>query len=200
MAEPKTDQEPSIEEILESIRQIISDDSAPAPAAAAPAAPAPATPQPAPVTLAPQPAPPADDFPAVPASAMDDADDEDILDLTDKAVPARAPVIDLQDHEEPPAPAYTPPKQQAPVQDSGAGLMSDITADVSAHAMARLLAGNVAVERDLPGRVGNVTLEDMTRELQRPLLKTWLDQNLPGIIEKMVAKEIEKISRLAMKQ
>ena len=66
--------------------------------------------------------------------------------------------------------------------------------------MARLLANNVAVERELPGRVGNVTLEDMTRELLRPLLKTWLDQNLPGIIEKMVAKEIEKISRLAMKQ
>lgn len=200
MAEPKTDQEPSIEEILESIRQIISDDSAPAPAAAAPAAPVQAAPQPAPVTLAPQPAPVVDDFPAVPAAA-DDEDDE-ILDLTEKAVPARAPVIDLQDHEEPPpAPAYTPPpRQPEPVHDSGAGLMSDITADVSAHAMARLLANNVAVERELPGRVGNVTLEDMTRELLRPLLKTWLDQNLPGIIEKMVAKEIEKISRLAMKQ
>lgn len=200
MAEPKTDQEPSIEEILESIRQIISDDSAPAPAAAAPVAPVQPAPQPAPVTLAPQPAPPVDDFPAVPAAAIDDEDDE-ILDLTEKAVPARPPVIDMQDHEEePPAPAYTPPRPQAPVQDSGVGLMSDVTADVSAHAMARLLAGNVAVERDLPGRVGNVTLEDMTRELLRPLLKTWLDQNLPGIIEKMVAKEIEKISRMAMKQ
>lgn len=197
MAEPKTDQEPSIEEILESIRQIISDDSAPAPAAAAPAAPVQPAPQPAPVTLAPQAAPVVDDFPAVPAAA----DDDEILDLTEKAVPARAPVIDLQDHEEPPAaPAYTPPRQPAPVADTSAGLMSEITADVSAHAMARLLAGNVAVERELPGRVGNVTLEDMTRELLRPLLKTWLDQNLPGIIEKMVAKEIEKISRMAMKQ
>lgn len=200
MAEPKTDQEPSIEEILESIRQIISDDSAPAPAAAAPAAPVKPAPQPAPVTLAPQPAPAVDDFPAVPAAADDE--DDDILDLTEKAVPARQPVIDMQDHEEPPAaPAYTPPpRQPEPAYDAGAGLMSDITADVSAHAMARLLAGNVAVERELPGRVGNVTLEDMTRELLRPLLKTWLDQNLPGIIEKMVAKEIEKISRLAMKQ
>ncbi len=197
MAEPKTDQEPSIEEILESIRQIISDD-APAAQAAAPVAAAPAAPAPAAVTLAPQPAPVVDDFPAVPA--QQDDEDDDILDLTEKAVPSKQPVIDMQDHvEPPPAPAYTytPPE---PVADSGAGLMSDITADVSAHAMARLLAGNVAVERDLPGRVGNVTLEDMTREMLRPLLKTWLDQNLPGIIEKMVAKEIEKISRLAMKQ
>lgn len=201
MAEPKTDQEPSIEEILESIRQIISDD-APAEAAAKPAAPAPApAPQPAAVTLAPQPAPAADDFPAVPAA---DEDDDEILDLTDKAVPGRTPVIEMQDQEEeppaPPQPVYTPPPQPAPVADTGAGLLSDVTADVSAHAMARLLAGNVAVERDLPGRVGNVTLEDMTRELLRPMLKTWLDQNLPGIIERMVAKEIEKISRMAMKQ
>lgn len=201
MAEPKTDQEPSIEEILESIRQIISDDGEPA-AKAAPAVPPAAPPQPAPVAFAPPPTPVEAPLPAYDMGA-DDEDEDDILDLTQKAVPARQPVIDMQDHEEPAPvraqPAYTPPPAQPEVYDTGAGLMSDITADVSAHAMARLLAGNVAVERELPGRVGNVTLEDMTRELLRPLLKTWLDQNLPGIIERMVAKEIEKISRMAMK-
>lgn len=131
-------------------------------------------------------------------------DEDDVLDLTERAVPGRTPVIDMQDQEEPVAPQFVAPAPQpsrpAPVADTGNSLMSEVTADVSAHAMARLLAGNVAVERDLPGRVGNVTLEDMTRELLRPMLKTWLDQNLPGIIERMVAKEIEKISRLAMKQ
>lgn len=100
-----------------------------------------------------------------------------------------------------PAPAPAPaPARDKPAAMPADSLMSDMTADVSAHAMARLLAGNVAVERDVPGRVGNVTLEDMARELLRPLLKTWLDQNLPPLIERMVAKEIEKISRLAMKQ
>ena len=182
MAEAKTDQEPSIEEILESIRQIISDDAAPAAvAAAAPVAPA---------------AMPADAPVAAPAAENAD-DDDDILDLTDKAVPDI--IIDLQDQpDQPRAPA---PAFERPVSTSdGGALLSAATADISAHAMARLLAGNVAVEREMPGRVGNVTLEDMTRELLHPLLKNWLDQNLPGIIERMVAKEIEKISRMAMKQ
>lgn len=191
MADPKTEQEPSIEEILESIRQIISEDGEPAAAggtlSAAPVEPEipaytpPPAPAPAPVRAAPPPPPPADE-------------DDDILDLTEKAVPARAPVIELNDLPEAPLPAYT---HTAQADDR---LLSESTADLSAHAMARLLAGNVAVERDVPGRVGNVTLEDMTRELLRPLLKTWLDQNLPPLIERMVAKEIEKISRLAMKQ
>ena len=212
MADAKTDQEPSIEEILESIRQIISDDAPAASTADGGTLASTAAPTADGGTLAQQPEVSFDDFPAVPA-ATDDEDDEDVLDLTDKAVPAQAPVIDLQDAPQQadaifdapvqqPAPAATAPA--APVvpdtaTDTGA-LLSDVTADVSAHAMARLLAGNIAVERDLPGRVGNVTLEDMTRELLRPLVKTWLDQNLPGIIERMVAKEIEKISRLAMKQ
>lgn len=201
MADTKTDQEPSIEEILESIRQIISEDGEPAaPAAAvAPAPVPPPAPQPAPVPPPrPQPAPAPISFAApepepAPAIGMED---DDILDLTEKAVPAHPPVIDMKDFEMP-APA---PVRDAPAPVSGDSLMSDMTADVSAHAMARLLAGNVAVERDVPGRVGNVTLEDMARELLRPLLKTWLDQNLPPLIERMVAKEIEKISRLAMKQ
>ncbi len=195
MAEPKTEQEPSIEEILESIRQIISEDGEPAaaPAAAAPArAPEPEIPAYTPPPAEPEPSPV---FAAV-------VDDDDILDLTEKALPAgRQPEIDMTDVPEPVVPAYRPPPE--PLYNTATSddrLVSDTTADISAHAMARLLAGNVAVERDLPGRVGNVTLEDMTRELLRPLLKNWLDQNLPPLIERMVAKEIEKISRLATKQ
>jgi hypothetical protein len=106
-----------------------------------------------------------------------------VIDLTDRVDEEPPMTIDMQD-----------------AQDDTNGLLSDITADASALAMARLLSGNVAVERDMPGRVGNVTLEDMARELMRPLLKSWLDQNLPRIVEKMVAKEIEKVSRLAMKK
>jgi cell pole-organizing protein PopZ len=63
--------------------------------------------------------------------------------------------------------------------------------------MAKLLASNVAVERDEPVRVGRVTLEDIARDLMRPLIKTWLDQNLPRVIEKVVAKEMEKLARRA---
>mgnify|MGYP001285338901 FL=1 len=39
------------------------------------------------------------------------------------------------------------------------------------------------------------TLEDVVRELLRPLLKQWLDDNLPGIVETAVREEVERIAR-----
>ncbi|WP_045319374.1 DUF2497 domain-containing protein, partial [Brevundimonas abyssalis] len=39
------------------------------------------------------------------------------------------------------------------------------------------------------------SLEDIVRELLRPMLKDWLDANLPGIVEREVRAEVERISR-----
>jgi cell pole-organizing protein PopZ len=39
------------------------------------------------------------------------------------------------------------------------------------------------------------TVEAMIRELLRPMLKEWLDENLPSVVERMVEKEIARISR-----
>jgi cell pole-organizing protein PopZ len=39
------------------------------------------------------------------------------------------------------------------------------------------------------------TLEDLVRELLRPMLKTWLDDNLPSMVERLVRAEIERVSR-----
>ena len=39
------------------------------------------------------------------------------------------------------------------------------------------------------------TLEDLVREMLRPLLKAWLDDNLPGMVERIVRAEIERVSR-----
>lgn len=39
------------------------------------------------------------------------------------------------------------------------------------------------------------TLEDLVREMLRPMLKAWLDDNLPGIVERLVRAEIERVSR-----
>ncbi|MCC3859794.1 DUF2497 domain-containing protein [Emcibacteraceae bacterium Y4] len=39
------------------------------------------------------------------------------------------------------------------------------------------------------------TLEDLVRELLRPMVKQWLDENLPDIAERMVAKEIARLAR-----
>ncbi len=39
------------------------------------------------------------------------------------------------------------------------------------------------------------TLEDLVKEMLRPLLKSWLDDNLPGVVDRIVRAEIERVSR-----
>ena len=39
------------------------------------------------------------------------------------------------------------------------------------------------------------TLEDLVREMLRPLLREWLDENLPSVVERLVREEIEKLVR-----
>lgn len=40
---------------------------------------------------------------------------------------------------------------------------------------------------------GGPTLEDMVRDEMRPLLKEWLDANLPTLVERLVQAEIERV-------
>lgn len=168
MAEAKTEQEPSIEEILESIRQIISDDK---PGGDDGTLKAPPPEEPVKTSVPPPPPPPAPE--------------------------ARTPVLDLTEAVTPP-PTPSPEIEMSDVpQDTGDGLMSPATEDFTQQALTRLM-GSVPIERDIPDRMpvhGNVTLEDITRDLLRPMLKDWLDRNLPGMVEKLVQKEIEKITR-----
>jgi cell pole-organizing protein PopZ len=39
------------------------------------------------------------------------------------------------------------------------------------------------------------TLDDLVREMLRPMLKAWLDDNLPNMVERMIRAEIERVSR-----
>lgn len=188
MAEIKTEQEPSIEEILESIRQIISEDGTPVDAATAAAKPA----KPAESISAPVPPKPKQieaPRPVTPPPAP--VRPEPVLDLTERVDPPKpaAPRIVLEES----------PEDEV-VEDDSDHLVSDNTADAAVASLARLLANNMSVERELPGRPGNVTLEDMTREVLKPLLRQWLDQNLQHIIEKMVAREIERLSLRALEK
>jgi len=46
-----------------------------------------------------------------------------------------------------------------------------------------------------PGSAETGTLEGLVREMLRPMLREWLDAKLPGIVESMVSREIERITR-----
>jgi uncharacterized protein len=54
------------------------------------------------------------------------------------------------------------------------------------HSTWNVLAQTVLVEN---GR----TLQDLVREMLRPMLKSWLDDNLPTVVERPVLAEIERI-------
>ena len=177
-------QEPTMEAILASIRRIIPEADAPAAAEAEPAAVA----DEPPAALAEEPAPPPPPEPAVVE------EDDDILELTEPE-PAPAPAQTLGDIEvfprsqpepEPePAPAFSAPVFEDPEEDS---LISPPAASQAASAFSQL---SRTVSMPSEGR----SLEDVVREMLRPMLKDWLDTHLSGIVETAVQAEVERISR-----
>lgn len=209
-------QEPSMEEILASIRRIIADDDAKpakapetAPPAKQPAAAAPATPPAPPAKSAAPPAPKS----ATPAAAANSQDEIDAmlgeLDGPPKAAPKttaspEAPdVFDLTEamtsQTPPPGPApsfrtidanpdvvFANKSEPAPpVPDRGLISTETVKAvDSAFNTLAHTVIGQNAR-----------TLEDLVREMLRPMLKSWLDDNLPGMVERIVRAEIERVSR-----
>jgi cell pole-organizing protein PopZ len=234
MTQPAKVQEPSMEEILASIRRIIADDEA---KPAVDRAPGPATavkpamrdiPPSMPAAKPPsRPAPPPPPAAAVPSS-QDDIDamlasldettaeaeirpaqpDGEVFELTDEmALPDPPPQpaapkatsfhkVDPQDDLEfteaaaarttPRSPAYEPPalETQAPPPQPMLSRSTVNAVESAFNTLASTVLSNNAR-----------TLEDLVKEMLRPMLKSWLDDNLPGLVERIVKAEIERVSR-----
>ncbi len=187
-----------MEEILASIRRIISEDDAPVAAAEPEAeAEAAAEPTPEPVAAAPAPAP-------EPAPV-----EEDVLELTETYdAPAEESIGDLdvssgEDEPDPfpstplsesfPEPAAAPTLTPAPAYNT---LVGDSAAASAASAFAGLASAARRPSEDAPA-VAGPTIDELARSLLRPMLKEWLDAHLPGIVEAEVRKEVERIARNA---
>jgi hypothetical protein len=204
--------EPTMEEILASIRKIIADDQdapkakAAKPAETPPAAsrgaeakapalngeesvPSKAVPPPRPRLVEPPPtsaAPPLPepipaalpDEPAPVIEALEEPEPEIVA-----PAPARGAVAALPDISQafasPPAHQHKP-EPDAPLisPEAGAAVSSAFGALVQTH-----------LAQQMP------PLEDVVREMLRPMLRTWLDDNLPTIVEKLVRAEIERVAR-----
>ena len=126
------------------------------------------------------------------------ADDADVLDLGEPVSPPRGadpasgfrqvPASDVVFREEPveePAPlvSYAEPEPDVPME----RLLSAQT-NAAVSAAFGSLATTILSENSR-------TIEDLVREMLRPMLKAWLDDNLPGLVERMVRAEIERVSR-----
>lgn len=193
-----TAQEPTMEEILASIRRIISEDDAPAAETAPVAA---AEPEPAAEPeVEPEPAP---------VAAEEDA--EEVFDLTDRyEAPAAESIGDLDVTASDPEPfpsAYVEPEPEpvpapapAPTPAAPAVDFETLVGERAASSAASAFAGLAAsVRQNEPISANGVgpTIDDLARALLRPMLKEWLDANLPGIVEEAVRKEVQRIARNA---
>ena len=74
-------------------------------------------------------------------------------------------------------------------------ILSSATSGAAAAAFAQLgaLPRERRKEGDLPLGGADRTLEDVVREMLRPLLQSWLDEHLPGIVERLVRDEIARV-------
>lgn len=156
MSEPKI-QEPSMEEILASIRRIISEEGG-APGGEA-------------------------------RGAAVSAAKEDILELTD-VVQDDGSVAKIEKQ---------PSSEPEPVAPEGGDeLLSEKTAAAAGGSLAEL---STLIAREHPRRdnlslgATSRTLEDLVRDMLRPLLRQWLDENLPSLVDRLVREEIEKLVR-----
>ena len=162
-----------MEEILASIRRIISEDDAPEDAEAK------AAPAPEPAAAAPAP---------VAEPEMEDEGD-DVLELTETWEAPKSDVVgDIEAYEPEPEPEPAPAPAPRPAPAPAAGLVSDRTAAAASSAFGAL-TGAIRVPKS------DRTLEDVTTDLLRPLLQAWLDENLPRIVEEQVRLEVERLSR-----
>ncbi|HET7887494.1 MAG TPA: DUF2497 domain-containing protein [Bradyrhizobium sp.] len=243
MTQPAKVQEPSMEEILASIRRIIADDEAkppaaekaapppasPPPAAAAPP-PKPEKPAPPPAARAaepppPPPAPAKAAAPAMPApsatNSQDDIDallngldeattpeeirppaaepEPDVLELTDEmALPDPQPQAAFKKVEPPDDLEFTEAAARAaprePAYDMPPPSPMDSPAILSRSTVSAVESAFNSLAHTVLSNNAR-TLEDLVKEMLRPMLKSWLDDNLPGLVERIVKAEIERVSR-----
>jgi hypothetical protein len=184
--------EPSMEEILASIRKIIADDTL--------------------GTKKDEPPPPPAPVPV--AIEEPEPDDSDVLDLADVATVAEqsddvmigvgeeAPDMSFEDMPGMPQPVmvdvdFPAPSMPVPVMVTPPPLRTP--AAMETHILSNETGGLVAsafasLSRNSAMPAAGRSIEDVMVELLRPMLRDWMDSHLPGIVERLVKAEIERVS------
>lgn len=86
----------------------------------------------------------------------------------------------VREHRPVAATAAPPPETESPLMSNSTGAAVDAAFASLAHTV---LANNAR------------TLDDLVKDMLRPMLKSWLDDNLPSLVERLVRAEIERVSR-----
>jgi cell pole-organizing protein PopZ len=183
MAEPSSESDQSMEDILQSIKRIIADEGEPSPTMAgsdvleltdllAEDAAPPAAPEPAPT----------------PKSAQDDIDalfNAPLPAVEPAPVPAPEPVAPI---------AMPAPQPAAPAPVSADKLMSESTFEASVAALKALAHRPESSSHESAVFRSGTTVEDLVIESLKPMLKNWLDGHLPDLVRSLVEREIRRVS------
>ncbi len=136
-------------------------------------------PEPAPAFAAPAPEPAAADdhwSPSPPHDIHEDIVQESMATEPHFTAPAEALP------EFPMSQSYQPPE----------GLVGDDATAATKNSIGALVR-SISQERVVAVSRGGITIEDIVREEIRPMLKAWLDSNLPVLVERIVRAEIERV-------
>jgi cell pole-organizing protein PopZ len=177
------EQEPSMEEILSSIRKIISEDNDEGGEAPEPQAPP-----------APEPEPELE-VEEEPLELTDESDDE--LELTDEIeeepLELEEEVLELEAESEPLPPMELEPiEEQMAVVDALISPTAEVVSTAAFSQLAQSLTG-----RNVPLGRADRSLEQLVKELMRPMLREWLDENLPAVVEEVVKREVQRMANAA---
>lgn len=195
MSDPKGQHEPSMEEILASIRRIIAEDGEAAPAAPAAEEKAPRGEEVLELTEVVE-----EDGTVVSITAGNKKPFAEPPPPPPPPPPSR-PMFDVEAAPPPraePEPEPLPPPPPAMPFETDERLVSQATETASVSALSQLAGlGGRDQLGSLPLGDAGRTLEDLVRELLRPMLRDWLDAHLPQLVERLVQDEIRRMSREA---
>ena len=118
------------------------------------------------------------------APAAEPAPKDDILDL-DAGLLVNAVA--------PHSPETAGPTTQTPPSEAGLGMIAPDAAQAAAGSIRQLMQAIVQDRMAGISRSGP-TLEDLVRDELRPILKEWLDNHLPSMVERLVQSELERLS------
>lgn len=211
---PGQDDDHSIEEILASIRRIISDDDEAEPAAEAKPAeePAPSVAEPEPEKAEEQ-----------PVEEPEKAEEEDVLELTEVVeeepeqdiasaedidalmnenidanddfddIPDVLDELDAQKEAEEPVIVMNdrPEEDDEPLVDDDVASIASETLSKLSETLKEAKPSSQAVSSQV--LVGSISLEDIVRQEVKPIIKQWLDDNLAEVVERIVEKEVARL-------
>lgn len=192
--------DPSMEDILASIRRILSEDDAPPPA----------EPQPNEDVTGPEHAP----------AASPELVELEVIAL-DASMLVEEPGIGVELQPIAPPPAPPRPAPRAPTEGAGGerermpapepvrferpapepadhGLIGEPATTAAASSVGSLLRTLARERQNMAVSRGGPTLEDLVREEMRPILQEWLNANLPPLVERLVRAEIERVVSRAL--